>query len=109
MTSQRRNGIKCAKCKDEIKFCPNCGNEMYPDTAFSRWLRALPYPLNGNECSNQNLDYIWFRFYQNWFITIEEKISGKEYNPDSKSDNSQIQSHGLIKQMLIFASGNQLK
>lgn len=104
-TTPRRNPIKCNNCKREFYHCSGCGKEIFPDTNFSRWLRNLPSPLDGNQCSSQNLDYIWFSFYQNWFITVEEKTNGKEYS-DSASDRSQIQSHGLIRQMLSFASGN---
>ncbi len=97
MTAKRRHGIKC----------PNCESEIRTDTQFSQWIRNLEYPLNGARCSCHNLDYVWFPYYDNWFITIEEKIKGKKYNPLNKSDLSQIQIHQLIRQMLEFASGNK--
>ena len=78
-----------------------------PDTAFSRWLRSLPKPNNGKTTSNHNLDFIWLKFYDGWFITVEEKIKGKNYDLNNPSDLSQIQSHSLIEQMLNFASGNK--
>lgn len=105
MTTKRKIPIKCNNCGRVFHYCSACGSEIFPDTAFSRWIRNLPSPLDGQQCSNQNLDYIWFSFRQNWFITIEEKTNGKEYS-SNPSDLSQIQSHNLISQMLSFASGN---
>lgn len=105
MAAPRRNGIRCEACNKEVKVCPHCKARLHPDTAFSRWMRYLDYPNSNSQASNHNLDYVWFRYYDNWFITIEEKTHGKEYDLEKRGDVSQIQSHGLIKQMLSAASG----
>ncbi len=107
MTSERRFGIDCYECGERNIQCPNCNTLLRQDTKYSLWLRNLPYPFNGRLCSAQNLDYVWLRFYDNWFITMEEKTNSKEYNLNNRSDLSQIQSHGLLNQMLTFASGNE--
>lgn len=107
MTSKRRFNVDCLECGRRNIKCPNCNNNLKSDTKFSRWLRGLPYPNSGNQTSAQNLDYIWFKFRDGWFITIEEKTNGKEYNPTNKSDLSQIQSHGLIRQMLDASSNKE--
>ena len=104
MTSKRRFGVECSCGQKNIK-CPQCNKLLAVDTKFSQWIRQLPFPNDGSQASAQNLDYIWFRFYDDWFITIEEKTNGKEYK-SSKSDYSQQQSHNLIKQMLEQSSDN---
>lgn len=89
MTTPMRNGVAC----------PECGTSVATQTAFSDWLRSLPFPLDSKRISNHNLDYIWHNYPDGWFITIEEKCYGGE------SSFAQRDTHGLVAQLLKVASG----
>ncbi len=80
-------------------ICPYCGGEVPISTPFSLWLRRLPYPYTSAVYDNQNLDYIWHCYGHDWFITMEEKRYG------GKSSFAQEDTHGMIAQMLAYASG----
>lgn len=73
-------------------------------TEFGLWLRSQP----GLESRKfgfdaENLDYIWFCYSEGWLLTIEEKRYG------ASSSKAQIDTHGIVKQMLEFASGQEYK
>lgn len=69
-------------------------------TQFGTWLRTQHQELIGsNQFSAQNLDYIWHNYRDGWFITIEEKRWRKA------SDKAQLDTHGIVAQMLKAASG----
>lgn len=93
MTKQKQHNLTCA----------NCGTEIEDSTPFSKWLRQFTgdHPLASSNVSAQNLDYIWFHYRPGWFITIEEK----RFN--ATPDKSQADAHGVVAQMLTFASGMQ--
>lgn len=69
-------------------------------TQFGTWLRTQHQELIGsNQFSAQNLDYIWHNYRDGWFITIEEKRWRKA------SDKAQLDTHGIVAQMLKASSG----
>lgn len=69
-------------------------------TQFGTWLRTQHQELIGsNQFSAQNLDYIWHNYRDGWFITIEEKRWRKA------SDKAQLDTHGIVAQMLKASNG----
>lgn len=83
--------------------CPNCGGVVHISTPMSRWFRSLSAPFTSAHFDNQNLDYVWFRYREGWLITIEEKRFG------GRSTSAQLDTHGVIAQMLHAASGARVK
>ena len=84
-----------------IEHCNNCGDPVDTRSPFSQWIGKLPYPLNSGMADCENLDFVWFQYRKGWLITIEEKRYGARSNP------AQADTHGLVAQMLAFASGHQ--
>ena len=86
--------------------CPKCGESVDDSTQFSNWIRQFqkPHPLSSSNMSVQNLDYITFHHFKDWFITIEEKRYAY-----SRKDISQLDTHGVLAQLLLLASGSTVK
>lgn len=72
-------------------------------TEFGLWLRRLKPPLSSANYDAENLDYIWFNYRQGWFITIEEKRF------DAKATKAQLDTHGIVSQMLMMSSGREVE
>lgn len=68
-------------------------------TPYSLWLRQLARPLDSSVFSNHNLDYVWHNYRENWLLLMEEKRFGATCTP------SQRDTHGVVDQMLSYASG----
>lgn len=98
MTKQAQYLITCENCRIPLE-CPKCKRGQTHGSQFSKWLRKQNGFLSSQNFVGHNLDYIWFNYKQNWFITLEEKTNGGECT------NSQKQVHNLLAQMLQFASG----
>ena len=74
-----------------------------PSSAYSDWLRQLPYPLDSRNYDNENLDYVFFHYREGWFITMEEKQFG------ARSTMAQKDTHGIVAQLLTYASQSSVK
>jgi hypothetical protein len=67
-------------------------------TAFSLWLRQLPYPLNShNGYYNTDIDNVWWAFREGWFVTLEEKQHG------GRVSSNQQEVLDLLEERLILA------
>lgn len=60
-------------------------------------------PLDSSHADLQNLDYVWFVYRRGWFITMEEKMFGKE------SSSAQSDTHNVISQLLFLGSKQPVK
>lgn len=74
------------------------------DTPFGNWLRMTHQDEIGSHIafSTTNLDYVWHNYIESWFILIEEKKYG------STSDFAQIDTQGVLCQMLDYVNPQQL-
>ena len=99
MTTGVRQKVKCNTCKVDMR-CPKCNSTQLMMTPFSHLIRARTGKLSSSFFDNENLDYIWFQYRDGWFITIEEKQYGGISSPAQKD------THGMISQMLRFATDN---
>ena len=100
MTRAKLHGVRCPVCGAENILCPHCGNRLSSSSPFSNWLRTLPHPFDSSNYDNENLDYIWFHYRRGWLITIEEKQFG------AHSTRAQSDTHGVIRQLLTYASSS---
>ena len=64
------------------------------DTQFGNWLRTKKIIKSGLGYDAENIDYVWFAFYDGWFILIEEKRHG------ASQRLAQADTHGIIHQLL---------
>lgn len=104
MTAKRRHGVKCEKCRFGVRFCPNCGSEIYAETPFQKWVRDQPELESIKQgIDGENIDFAWFKYLDAWLILIEEKRYGVS------SSKAQKDTHSIVNQMLAHASGQEFE
>lgn len=103
MTKKRTYYARCPECGAYPGCCKDCGAKTTGSTPFSDWIRSLEAPLDSGHADLQNLDYIWFVYRRGWFITMEEKMFGKN------SSSAQSDTHNVISQLLFLGSQQPVK
>ncbi len=73
-------------------------------TPFALWLQKNHQNRIGSKCgfTTTDVDFVWRNYRDAWFITIEEKCRRTEV------PWSQAVTHGILVEMLQFASGKKI-
>jgi len=108
VTRPAKYDVTCNQCDVPLQ-CPQCAATQKNGTPFSLWLRSTPEGTDNGKnfdsryVSNHNLDFIWHNYKEHWFMLIEEKRFGAIPSTDAQRDT-----HGMLHQMLVAASGHKV-